>query len=64
MDLYGGDQAISVSFGSEEDLKKKQKVCITGWIKYYCHDLDEVFNGIYNHNFNVNTSHLHMFRVS
>ena len=26
VDLYGGDQTISVSIGSEEDLKKKQKV--------------------------------------
>ena len=26
MDLYGGDQTISVSIGSEQELKKKQKV--------------------------------------
>ena len=26
MDLYGGGQSISVSIGSEEDLKKQQKV--------------------------------------
>ena len=26
VDLYGGDQTISVSIGSEEELKKKQKV--------------------------------------
>ena len=26
-DLYGGDQTISVSIGSEEELKRKQKVC-------------------------------------
>ena len=26
VDLYGGDQTISVSIGSEQELKKKQKV--------------------------------------
>ena len=26
VDLYGGDQTISVSIGSEEELKRKQKV--------------------------------------
>ncbi|CAI8025266.1 General transcription factor IIE subunit 1 [Geodia barretti] len=37
VDLYGGDQTISVSIGSEQELKKKQKAAakdVPEWMKY------------------------------